>query len=798
MPDRRRSAAVFFGLLLALPLAAQQPGPPETGGVAHLDFLLQHLAETRRVLVIGAHPDDEDTELITWASRHFGAEAAYLSVTRGDGGQNLIGDELGVALGLLRTRELEAARAVDGGQQFFTRAYDFGFTRSLQETERFWPPDSILKDVVRVIRRFRPHVIVTVFAGTPRDGHGQHQYSGVMARRGYDVAGDPNAFPELRLDEGLDPWTPSRFFGSARFTRTDATLVIEGGVMDHRLGKTIHQIAMESRSQHRSQDFGALQDIGPSEIRLVLLDDGVQGGSSGLFAGVPLEATWVTDLADSLRRHAAPATLPAVARRLATALAAPGASDRERGQLEAALVVAAGLQIDVRATRALLATSDSLAGTIEVYGDGEHRETPFACASACGAAATEPYFLRTRLEGALYDWRRVAPGVPGFASDPPTAWTAEVSVGGRQVRATREVTERVRDQAIGELREPVRVVPRVGVALDPDLWIWPAGDTAGRTFTVTLTHFGSDSTRGSVVLESAGWNLPPAQPFAFTMRGQRATVMFTVRRPPTARGAVRLRAVAITSDGERLDRTVRVISYPHIRPIQYLTPAEATVEVAPIALPSVTRVGYVRGAADHVPEVLARVGVPIVMLDPAVLARGDLSRFDVIVIGSRAYETDSSVVRHNDRLLAWVRAGGHLIVQYQQYDFVAGNYAPYPLSISRPHDRITDENAPVTLLAPDHPVFAGPNRMADADWADWPQERGLYFAGSWDDAYVPLLEIQDPDMPPMRGGLLVARYGEGTYIYTGISFFRAIPAGNAGALRLLLNLIDLKAADFVP
>ena len=253
--DRRRRIVVSLFLLLsalaAPPLAVAQLTPPSTGGVARLDWLLHRLVGARRVLVIGAHPDDEDTALLALVSRGYGADAAYLSLSRGEGGQNLIGDELGTALGLIRSRELESARAIDGARQFFTRAYDFGYTRSLEETQRFWLPDSILKDVVRVVRLFRPHVIVTVFSGTPRDGHGQHQMAGVMARRAFAVAGDATVFPELAGEEGLQPWTALKLYWSTRFNRTGTTLVLPTGGLDPHSGRSYQQIAMASRSRHR-------------------------------------------------------------------------------------------------------------------------------------------------------------------------------------------------------------------------------------------------------------------------------------------------------------------------------------------------------------------------------------------------------------------------------------------------------------------------------------------------------------------------------------------------------------------
>jgi hypothetical protein len=293
-------------------------------------------------------------------------------------------------------------------------------------------------------------------------------------------------------------------------------------------------------------------------------------------------------------------------------------------------------------------------------------------------------------------------------------------------------------------------------------------------------------------LEIDGWRTPPAEPFVLEQQGESQIFQFRLTRPDGIDNAqVQVRAVVRTDDGRQFERGVISIDYPHVRPASRVIFAVSEVRVAPIQLPAVRRVGYLRGAADRVPEALIQIGLPVELLGAHALESEDLARFDAIVVGSRAYETDPALVQHNHQLREYVRNGGCLIVQYQQYQFVRDQYAPYPLSISRPHDRITNETAPVTVLLPDHPALTVPNRIGSDDWRGWPQERGLYFAGTWDGAYTPLLEMSDPGEQPVRGGLLVARYGEGTYVYTGLSFFRALPAGVPGAYKLFLNLIGL-------
>lgn len=829
---RHSRAVLVLGFVLASPASlAGQLEPPSNGGMVELDRLLQRLGETRRLLMIGAHPDDEDTALLSLMARGYGARAAYLSLSRGEGGQNLIGAELGRALGLLRSRELLAARETDGATQFFTRAYDFGYTRSTEETDSLWLPDSILKDVVRVVRRFRPHVMVSVFSGTSRDGHGQHQAAGVAARAAFDAAGDPSRFPELSSEEGLAPWTPLKLYRSTRRDAAATTLSLPTGSLDPRLGQSYHQIAMASRSRHRSQDMGALQPIGPQETRVMLISDRTGAGSNGdasgeIFAGISNEASALSRFAAEARAGIDPSGLSRLTESLVGRL--PSSSGEARLLLARAVAISAGIVTDVIVGDDELIRGQTVAVTVALFNagpfeivldsaavtapDGWTVRAPasmdrtlqpggmlsleFEVTVAADAEPTQPYFFERPLNGSMYDWSATPPKLRGTPFQPPLlAGRMVVSVLGGQVVLSREATFRTRNQATGEVRREVRVVPRVDVALEPGALVWPVDGERERDFTVTLTYNGSEPYGGEIAIGVDGWPTPPAQRFAFERTGESGRFVFSLQRPVEVRDArVTIRAIATGDDRLTFDRGVSVVSYSHIRPTAWVRPARSDVRVATIGLPLVSRVGYVRGAADRVPEALMQVGVPVEVLDGEDLARGDLSVYDVIVVGSRAYEKDSALTTHNDRLLQYTRDGGLLVVQYQQYQFVRGGYAPYPLVIGRPHDRVTDETAPVTILRPEAPVFNTPNRIGPADWEGWPQERGLYFAQTWDEAYQPLLETHDAGRPPLRGGLLVARSGAGTYVYTGLSFFRALPAGNPGALRLFLNILGLRPA----
>jgi LmbE family N-acetylglucosaminyl deacetylase len=758
-------------------------------------------------------------------ARGFGTEAAYLSLTRGDGGQNLIGPELGVGLGLLRSRELEAARTIDGASQFVTRAFDFGYTRSLDETLRRWPYDSILKDAVRIVRRFRPHAIVSVFSGSSRDGHGQHQMAGRIAHAVYEAAGDPDQFPELEWEEDLPAWQALKLYRSTRFRPEANSFALATGAVNPRDGRTYHQIAMASRSMHASQDMGRLQRTGPGTTSLGLVEDRTGTGGDPLLAGLPHEGLWLATTADSLRRTVGPARMSAAAAPLNAALLrwrAEGGGAHRDSLLSQAIATAAGVVIDVTADTPHLVPGSAVTVTLQLYNGGpfevqvdamrvlvperwtgavsgpavvlapgEERQHTLAIAVPDDAAPSQPYFLRAPRIGDLYDWSPAPAAALGRLFEPPlmTGETVVRVAGGPPIVARREVTYRYNDQAAGEIRRPVTVVPGLSVRLDPAQLVWSTEGPAERELTVTVTSFMAKPVAARVTLAIGGWDREYGDTVVLERRGETRSLSFAVRRPSDAAEGRYLVHVTATSADRSFDHMIARIAYPHVRPTQWLRPATGEILLASIALPAVRSAGYVRGASDRVPEALSEVGLPVTVLGDEELARGDLGRYEVIVVGPRAYETDSALVRHNDRLLDYVRGGGRLIVQYQQYQFDRGTYAPFPIEIARPNARVTDETAPIQLLDPEHPVFRMPNLLTPADWEGWVQERGLYFAGSWDERYHPLLAMADPGDALHRGALLVARFGEGTYVYTGVSFFRSIPAGVPGALRLFLNLL---------
>jgi LmbE family N-acetylglucosaminyl deacetylase len=873
---RRRRAALALAAGLAALLAstaprAEQPAastyalaPPTTGGLEAVDRALARLGTHRRLLVVGAHPDDEDTEILAYVAQGLGGEAAYLSLSRGEGGQNLVGPDLGVGLGLVRSQELCAARRLDGARQYFTRAYEFGFTRSLEETFRKWPKEALVEDAVRVLRRFRPQVVVTIFNGTARDGHGHHQAAGVTAREAYRLAGDKAAFPELAA-EGLMPWMPQALYQETGYwdDKEATTVVLQTGRVEPLTGRSVYQVAMASRSLHRSQDMGQLQEPGPNHTMVGWVEGGAGRSGDDLFSGIDTRpramASEVADPArraeiekrldaveagvtDARRRLSTPglsAVVPAIARALsdlrsARALLRDGDGgtgmllDEKIALAEIALAAAAEVTLDAVSAREVASPGEVLdvaasvwnagAKSVEVQSlilespDGWSVEAPAARARAvaagkleewkaratvpAGAPPTIPYFLEKPLRGDLYDWSGASAAVRGEPFQPaPLTAVARLTIGGEPVVLARDVAFRLRDQATGEVRRPVRAAPALEVAVEPDLLVWPLSQKEKRLEVTLLSNAARPVSGRLEIAPPAGWPVPASRAFSLSKAGERQLVDLTLEAPAAlAPGRHTIRFAAKIDDAAAVaDLGIRLIDYGYIPRTPMPERSEVGIAAADIRFPPLRRLGYVRGAADRVPDALAALGLPIEILTARDLQSGDLSRYDAILVGSRAYETDPALPRGSGRLLDYARGGGLVIVQYQQYPFIQGGYAPYALEIARPHDRVADEAAKVTVLDPGSPVFTTPNRIGPEDWDGWVQERGLYFARTWAPEYTPLLSMADPGGPEQKGCLLAARLGKGRYVYTGLAFFRQLPAGVPGAYRLLANLLAWKS-----
>lgn len=725
--------------------------------------------ERIRVLWIGAHPDDEDTQLIAWLARGRNVETAYLSLTRGDGGQNLIGNELGEALGVLRTEELLAARRVDGGRQYFARAYDFGYSKTADETYAHWPKDSLLRDVVKIMRAFRPHIVGTTFSGTPRDGHGHHQVSAILAREAYDEASaDTVRFPTAEFGR---PWTPLKLYRFARFSPDAATLTINVGEYNPALGESYAEIAAESRSQHMSQGFGTLRRRGVVLDYLTRVHSRVAAPGDAkqertIFDGIDIPAASLAPVAvlDTL----SPVILQAVADRRAVAL---GDSARvtmtvfNRGKSPVNLVSAGGIR------RAIL--PDSSAQWIEWWP---------------GRELTQPWWLARPRNGDLYGtplslipedelerrrWARVSVEIPGRA-------------GPAEIRSP--VVYRYVDLVLGDVQQPLIVAPAVSVALEHEIEMAPAGRFFSRPLRVTLRSALADTVPVSVRLRlPAGLAADPAERTITVAPGATRVVTFRVGGR-LARGVHQIDAIASARGAEY--RTGYVpIEYPHITPQRIYRPSTVRIHAVDVALPANMTVGYVPGVGDNVAPVLSQLGPSVTTIRPDDLPVTNLGRFSVIVVGPRAYQSSQTLVDNNEYLLDYVRRGGRMVVQYGQQEMMRPGMMPYPIKLASRADRVSEETAPVTILDPASPFLNRPNRITAADFEGWAQERASYMPSSFDERYKALLSMNDPGEPPNRGAILVASYGKGTYIYVPLALFRQLPAGVEGGARIFANLL---------
>ena len=883
----RTRAAVVLAILVGAGLSIRGPleaqvRPVYDMGAAGLVQLLERLQTTASVLHTGAHPDDEDSSFIARMARGDHARVAYLSLNRGEGGQNIIGTELFDALGVIRTEELLQARRLDGGEQFFTRSFDYGFSKTRAEAAAKWNEREVLGDMVRVIRTFRPLVIYARFSGTPADGHGQHQMAGYLTPLAFKAAGDPTQFPE-QIAEGLRPWQPKKLYRGAGFRPDPAnapTISVQTGVVDGAIGRSYAEIAAEGRSQHKSQEMGGIEPLGPAASGLIRLEapaggpaaagersifDGLEVSVAGLgvAAGLPSGAlqSELTAMANAARQAlttyqpteparlvpqlVAGLTATRAARQAARGLAAPADARADADFLLAAkerdftdaLVRAAGVVIDPLADAETVVPGGTLNVSVRTFladpalvriagaslrapggwtvapppppppssgqaagqGGPQRRETPsaetrYVVTVPTGAAPTQPYFLVQPRAGDMYQWPAGAPRTLPF--DQPLL-TAEVvlEIGGVTVSVSRPTQFRTGDRVRGELRRNVNVVPAVSVGLDSRLLIVPSGSAPNtQRIVVRTTSYSVTPMRGSVRLRlPAGWTAEPAEvPLSLASEGDADAATFLVKAPSQRTpGSFDIVAEAVVG-GATYSRDVQTIAYPHIQTHRVYSPSVARVQVFDLEVAAV-KVGYIMGSGDQVPEALRRMGLDVTLIDPDLLATGDLSRFDTIVVGVRASEARPDFVANHARLREYMERGGTLIVQYQQTDYVARNLPPYPVK-TEGNPRVTDETAAVTILAPRHPVFASPNVITPADFDGWVQDRNLYSFGSFDGRYTALLETADPGEKPQRGGEVYADVGKGRYVYTSYAWFRQLPAGVPGAYRMFANLVSLSKA----
>ena len=821
---------VLFGMAVAMSLGlsstahAQPPRQPHAGEIA---AGVRRLGVVGSVLYVAAHPDDENTRLLAYLAGGRGLRAGYLSMTRGDGGQNLIGTEQDELLGLIRTHELLAARRIDGAEQLFTRARDFGYSKSADETLRIWGRDEVLADVVLAIRRFQPEVIITRFTTKPPN-HGHHTASALLAEEAFTAAADPTRYPEQL--GALKPWKADRLLNNVSTWNLkpdadmSAYLRLDVGGYDPLLGRSWGEVSAESRSQHKSQGFGVPADRGTQWEYFAPLA-GTQP-KSDVFEG--LEFSWrrwsgteqvvraIDEAVSGFDARAPHRSIPALLRVHEALSALPEDNPWKALKLretEALVAACAGLFLEARAAEAtavpgsqvslnLVAVNRSpaalrlvevtLPGGVSVAGAELADNKPFKLSKPvelpADARISTPYWLRQPPAGGLYTLAEQDRALVGRPEGEPALTVKFIyEVGGKRFTVVRPVVYAWTDPVRGELYRAFEIVPAVTATLERDVLMFPNGTT--QPVSVVLAAGRADAA-GKVRLEvPQGWRVEPAEvPFQLATRGDERTVRFQVTplKGTDQRGRLR---VVVDSGGRSESWRIRTVTHEHIPPQTVRQPSEAT--LVPFTLATkVRRLGYIPGPGDRVVESLAAVGYEVTVLPEERLGSEKLERFEAILVGVRAFNANPRLALHHERLMRYVEQGGRLLVQYNTNSRVGplnASLGPYPLEIGR--ERVTDETAAMTPVDPKHPLLKGPNRLGAADFEGWVQERGLYFASKWDERYQPVFAMNDPGEEPLRGGLLVARHGKGTFVYTGLAFFRQLPAGVPGAYRLLANLL---------
>jgi LmbE family N-acetylglucosaminyl deacetylase len=788
---------------------------------------LHSFREMGSVLYIAAHPDDENTELITYFARGRNYRTGYLSLTRGDGGQNVLGPEFGNEIGVIRTQELLAARRVDGGQQFFSRAVDFGFSKDYRETLRIWDRQKVLSDMVRVIREFRPDVLITRFSPIPGRTHGHHTASTVLALQAFKLAGDPRAFPEQQLK----PWHPQRILWDESIYQNEdiggaQQVRIGVGGNDPVTGELFVDIAGRSRSMHKTQGFGNFTIPGRSGPRFEtfqLLDgapmtkdvlDGVDT-TWGRVAGGAKIGKLADEIITQFDLQNPAASVPELLK-LRDELAALAVDDpvvvEKREQLDGILQACLGLEVQTTISAAdvvpgermklhhsvVIHSSFPVRWVAVRYPDikqkidqgidllaNQIRSSDSTQTLPVDTPLSQPYWLRE--EGTAGLFRVDDPSLIGRPENPPAFPIEQVfEIGGQTLVVPDEAVQVTTNSVHREIRRRMEVIPPVSLGFVSDVALLAPGKS--HPVEVEMIASRADST-GVLRLEAPrDWDVSPSeQSFHLATVGERVRFQFTLTAPPQSATA---KIIADAEIGGVRYRNQHVeINYSHIPPI-LLQPLAS---LKAVSLELATRghtVGYLPGAGDSVAENLKQMGYSVRMLDDANLTPEQLHGLDAVVIGVRAFNVRNDLASKLSVLFAYVENGGTLLAQYNRPDGLkTDKLAPFELHLSG--DRVTDQNAAATFLSPDHPVLNTPNKITSADFDGWMQERGIYFPDQWDEQFTPILAFNDPGETPLRGGLLVAHYGKGYFVYTGLVFFRQLPAGVPGAFRLFANLISL-------
>lgn len=810
---------------------AQQPSKP---GSAEIYQSIQKLNFLGSVMYIAAHPDDENTKLISHLANQVHARTAYLSLTRGDGGQNLIGPEIRELLGVIRTNELVQARKTDGGEQLFTRANDFGFSKVPNETLEIWDKDQVLADVVWAIRNFQPDVIINRFDHrSPGTTHGHHTASAMLSLEAFDLAADKSKYPSQLSQTAV--WQPKRvffntswwFYGSQeKFDAADKSSMLEiiTGVYDPKGGLSNSEIAALSRSKHQSQGFGTTGTRGTETEYLELLKGDFPKDKTNLFEGI--NTTWTRvkggeEIGKILSKVEAnfdfrnpAASIPDLVKayQLIEKLEDAHWKTLKSEEIKEIIAACSGLYLEAvaaehtstpgskvilnveainRSNANITLNKISVAGTSKVIG----KETALKNNEKLGikdsivlgndAQYTSSYWLNEPGTLGMYNVRDQQliglPLTPAY-----NQLVFDLTVEGVKISYKRPVVYKENDPAFGEIYRPFEVIPPVSVKQNEDVFIFSGQEAK----TVKVTVKASErSVNGTLKLNvPKGWKISPeSQNFSIAQKGQEMVLNFQLT-PPAGSSEGKIEPLA-TVNGKTYDKKIVNVEYKHIPFQTVLLPATSRIVKLDVKKKGET-VAYIEGAGDVIPASLEQIGYKVTVVKPEQITAENLAKYDAVVVGIRAYNTVDALKFKQTELFRYVKNGGTMIVQYNTNGkLTVDSLAPYPLTLSR--DRVTEENAAVTFLAPEHPLLNTPNKITAKDFEGWEQERGLYFPSKWDPAFTPVISAHDKNETAKDGGLLVARYGKGYYIYTGYSWFREFPGGVSGAYRIFANMLSI-------
>lgn len=823
---------IFAFILLSYSISNAQA--PEKWSSSDIYHHIKKLNFLGAVLYIAAHPDDENTRLISYFSNEKHARTAYLSLTRGDGGQNLIGPELREQLGMIRTQELLAARRIDGGKQFFTRANDFGYSKNPSETLEIWNKEEVLGDVVWIIRKFRPDVIINRFDHrTPGSTHGHHTSSAILSVEAFDLAGNKN-FYDNQL-EYVEAYQPKRLFfntspwfygGEEAFKAADKSNFVsfDTGVYFPVKGLSNPEIASLSRSQHRSQGFGSTGSRGTQMEYLEFLKGNGLADSTDVFAGI--ETSWerikggkeigeiLEDVEDNFNFKNPAASLPGLleAYKLIGELEDEHWKEVKTAEIKDIIYAASGLYLEAVAEKHFATPSDELKVHLEAINRSDARISLVSVELTPNNSSinpqvklqnnegwdgnisfkipdeanyTTPYWLTEEGTMGMYNVRdQKLRGLPGTPLN--TTATFNISINGSSFSFEKPIVYKFNDEVYGETYKNFEIVPPVDIRFMDDVLIFNNNEPKEISIQVSANK---PDIKGTLNLEAGdGWKIEPLKTdFSISQAGGIANLLFQIT-PPKGQNETRL-LPTVSLEEKTYNKELIEIDYEHFPDQNLVLPAGLKLVKLDIRKKG-QHIAYIEGAGDVVPEALEQIGYEVTRISPTAISEIFLQKFDAVVLGIRAYNTVEELKFKQQMLFDYVEQGGTMIVQYNtSRGLLLDDLSPYNLTLSR--DRVTDENAEVRFIAPNHPVLNTPNKLTNADFENWVQERGLYFPGSWDENFTPVLSMNDMNETPKNGSLLVAKYGKGYYIYTGISFFRQFPEAVPGAFRLFANLISI-------